>query len=563
MKSADFAQVIIFILVLIGLAPPLGAYMAKVFEGKKTAVHYALGWLEKLSYRFSGIDPEEEMNWKSYAKAMLLFNFLGFLIVFLLQIFQSKLPLNPQALPNVSWHSSLNSAVSFMTNTNWQGYSGESTMSYATQMLAMTVQNFLSAATGIAIFLALVRGLIRKSEKTIGNFWTDLTRSTVYVLLPLTIIFSVVLIGQGVVQNFSSYNEAVTLEGAKQFIPAGPAASQVAIKQLGTNGGGFFNANGAHPFENPTPLSNFLEMLAILLIPAALVFSFGHLIQSRRQAYTLFAVMFVVWFMSLVGSAAAEYATNPIFHQSGIMEGKETRFGVINSLIWSTATTVASNGSVNSMHSSLSPIAGGISMFNIMLGEVIFGGVGAGLYGMLLFVMLTVFLSGLMVGRSPEYLGKKIEAAEMKMAILGILLPCAAILIGAAISSVFPAAISSLSNKGPHGFSEILYAFTSAGGNNGSAFAGLNANTVYYNLMLALVMLVGRFGVILPVLAIAGSMVAKKTSPPSAGTFETDTPIFGILLIGVIVIVGALTFLPALSLGPIAEHFLMINGRTF
>ena len=436
-------------------------------------------------------------------------------------------------------------------------------MSYLTQMLGLTVQNFLSAATGIGVFLALVRGLTRKQEWTLGNFWVDVTRSTIYILLPLSIVMAVALAGQGVIQNFSSYTEVATLEGAKQSIPAGPVASQVAIKQLGTNGGGFFNANSAHPFENPTPFANFLEMLAILLLPAACVFAFGRMVRSRRQGWTLFIVMFSVWFLTLVGSLFAEYATNPIFQQSGIMEGKETRLGVVNSLIWSTATTVASNGSVNAMHSSLSPLAGGLALFNIMLGEVIFGGVGAGMYGMLLFVLLTVFLSGLMVGRSPEYLGKKIEANEMKMAILGILGPCACILIGAAVSAVLPVALGSLGNKGPHGFSEILYAFTSAAGNNGSAFAGLNANTVYFNLMLGLTMLVGRFVVILPALAIAGQLVGKKISPPSAGTFATDTPIFGVLLIGVIVIVGALTFLPALSLGPIVEHFLVINGQTF
>lgn len=563
MKLTDISQIVIFVLLLVGLAPPIGAFMARVFQGEKTFLHPVLGWLERLTYKVVGVQPEFEMTWKDYAKAMLIFNFLGFVLVFAFQMLQASLFLNPQSLANVTWHSAFNTAVSFMTNTNWQGYAGEVTMSYATQMLTLGVQNFVSAATGIAIFLALVRGLVNKSGKTLGNFWVDMTRSTVYVLLPLSLVLAVLLIGQGVVQNFSSYTEAVTLEGAKQIIPGGPAASQIAIKQLGTNGGGFFNVNSAHPFENPTPLSNLLQMLAILLLPGALALTFGRLVGSRRQGWTLFAVMFAVWFSTLAMSMASEYMTNPIFQQSGIMEGKETRFGVVNSLIWSTATTAASNGSVNAMHSSLTPLAGGLAMFNIMMGEVIFGGVGAGMYGMLLFVLLTVFLSGLMVGRSPEYLGKKIEAPEMKMAILGILLPCACILIGTAISVITPVALSSLASQGPHGFSEILYAFTSAAGNNGSAFAGLSANTPFYNIMLGIAMLVGRFGVILPALAIAGHMVTKKVSPPSAGTFATDTPIFAILLVGVIIIVGALTFVPALALGPIVEHFLMIQGQTF
>lgn len=563
MNWLDLSQILFFILALLVLAPLLANYMVKVFDGKKTFLHPLFSGIEKLAYKVSGINSSEEMHWKDYAKALLVFNFIGFLVVLGLQLLQVFLPLNPQALPNISWHSSINTAVSFMTNTNWQGYAGETTMSYLTQMLGLTVQNFLSAATGIAVFLALVRGIVKKSGSTLGNFWVDVTRTTVYILLPLSIVLSILLVGQGVVQNFTPYIEATTIEGAKQMIPMGPAASQIAIKQLGTNGGGFFNANGSHPFENPTPFANFLQMLSILLIPASLVLAFGQMVGSRRQGWTLFFVMFSLWIFSLLFSVVSEYKTNPIFQVSGIMEGKETRFGVVNSLIWSTATTVASNGSVNAMHSSLSPLAGGLALFNIMMGEVIFGGVGAGMYGMLLFVILTVFLSGLMVGRSPEYLGKKIEAGEMQMAILGILGPCACILIGTAISCVLPIALSSLGHKGPHGFTEILYAFTSAAGNNGSAFAGLNANTVYFNIILAFTMLIGRFVVILPVLAIAGLLVSKKVLPPSAGTFATDTPIFGMLLIGVIIIVGALTFLPALSLGPIMEHFLMLRGQTF
>lgn len=563
MKIADVVQIVLYVGLLVICVPPLGAYMAKVFAGERTFLTPVLGWLEKLTYRAAGVNANEEMSWTTYAKALLWFNFFGFLTVFLLQMLQGFLPLNPAGVPAVAWHSSLNTGISFMTNTNWQGYGGETTMSYLTQMLGLGVQNFVSAATGLAVFLALIRGIVRKSGQTLGSFWTDLTRSTVYVLLPLSFVLALVLMGQGVVQTFAPYQEVITLEGATQSIPLGPAASQIAIKQLGTNGGGFFNANSTVPFENPTPLSNFLQMFAILLIPAALTFTYGRMVKSQRQGWVIFAVMLSVWLATLAGSLASEYTLNPIFNQTGIMEGKEVRFGVVNSLLWSTATTVASNGSVNAMHSSLSPLAGGFAMLNIMLGEVIFGGVGAGMYGMLLFVLLTVFISGLMVGRSPEYLGKKIEAGEMKMAILGILGPCAVILIGTAISVVSPLGLSSLANKGPHGLSEILYAFTSAAGNNGSAFAGLNANTVYYNLLLGLAMLLGRFVVILPALSIAGQLVAKKVSPPSSGTFATDTPIFALLLIGVIVIVGALTFLPALALGPIVEHILMLKGQAF
>lgn len=563
MKFTDVTQIIFYAVVLIGLTPPLGAFMSRVFEGQRTFLTPVLGWLERLTYKAAGVNETEDMNWKDYAKALLWFNFFGFLVVFLLQLFQNGLPLNPAGLPNVTWHSSLNTAVSFMTNTNWQGYGGEVTMSYLTQMLGLAVQNFVSAATGVAVFLALARGILKKSGGTIGNFWTDLTRTTVYILLPLSFLLALLLVSQGVVQSFGSYTDVVTMEGAKQSIPSGPAASQIAIKQLGTNGGGFFSANSTVPMENPTPLSNFLQMLAILLIPAALTYTYGRMAKAQRQGWTIFTVMFAIWFGGLMLSLYSEYLTNPVFQQSAIMEGKETRLGVVNSLIWSTSTTSASNGSVNSMHSSLSPIAGGVTLFNMMMGEVVFGGVGAGMYGMLLFVLLTVFLSGLMVGRSPEYLGKKIEALEIKMAILGILAPCAVILLGASLSAVIPAGLSSLANKGPHGLSEMLYAFTSAAGNNGSAFAGLNANTPYYNMMLAIAMLIGRFVVILPALVIAGQLVKKKVSPPSAGTFATDTPIFGMLLVGVIVIVGALTFLPALSLGPIVEHFLMLKGQTF
>lgn len=563
MRSADTFQIAVFILSLVILAPPLGIGMAKVLQGEKNWASVCFGWLEKSIYKTCGIHPETEMNWKQYAWALLMFNVLGIVVLFLIQIFQKYLPLNPQGFDNLSWHLSLNTAISFVTNTNWQAYGGESTLSYFSQMVGLTTQNFVSAATGIAVFVALVRGLVLKQKNKIGNFWVDLTRATIYILLPLSVVLAVLLSHQGVIQNFDAYTQAATLEGAEQIIPAGPAASQIAIKQLGTNGGGFFGVNSAHPFENPTPFSNFLQMLAILLIPAALTFTFGKMVGSIRQGTTLFLVMFFVWSLGLGVSIYSEFLQNPNVQQAALMEGKEVRLGVVNSLIWSTATTVASSGSVNAMHSSLSPLAGGVALFNMMLGEIIFGGVGAGMYGMLLFVLLTVFLSGLMVGRSPEYLGKKIEAFEMKWAVLGILGPCAVILLGTAVSAVFPTAFSSISQKGPHGFSEILYAWTSAAANNGSAFAGLNANTVFYNVMLGLAMLIGRFVVIIPVLAIAGSLALKKHTPQSQGTFATDTTIFAMLLFGVILIVGALTFLPALSLGPIVEHFLMLQGKTF
>ncbi|HBC47052.1 MAG TPA: potassium-transporting ATPase subunit KdpA [candidate division Zixibacteria bacterium] len=562
MSSNEIIQVILFIGVLIALTPILGTYLAQVFSGKSHILLNTFGWVERGIYRICKIDPGEEMTWKHYAGALLAFNVLGLLAVFFLQIFQAKLPLNPQGLAGVSWHSSLNTAISFMSNTNWQGYAGEAIMSYLTQMLGLCVQNFLSAATGIAVFLALARGIIRKSSGFIGNFWTDIVRTTLYILVPLSIILALALIGQGVVQTFSQYKEATTIEGVKQIIPLGPAASQIAIKQLGTNGGGFFNANSAHPYENPTPFSNFLEMLSILLIPAALVYAYGKMVGNKLHARVIFTVMLLMWLAGLSLSLYSEYRGNSPYR--GIsMEGKETRFGVTNSVIWSTATTVASNGSVNAMHDSLTPIAGGVAMFNIMLGEIIFGGVGAGMYGMLLFILLTVFLAGLMVGRTPEYLGKKIEAKEMQMTLLAILAQCAAILVGAGIALVIPVGLSSLANKGPHGLSEILYAYTSAVGNNGSAFAGLNANTVFYNLTLGFAMLIGRFAVIIPALVIAGNLAGKKITPVSAGTFDTNNAMFAVLLVSVILIVGALTFFPALTLGPIVEHFLMNAGKVF
>ncbi len=563
MTTLDFIQIILFLTLLIALTPLLGGYMKKVFTGEKHFMKPVLGWLETLIYRFSGVNSKVETNWKTYTFQLLLFNLIGFLFVFIIQLTQVGLPMNPAGLANVTWHSAFNTAVSFMTNTNWQGYAGETTLSYLVQMSALTVQNFVSAATGIAVLLALIRGLSRKTTDLLGNFWTDLTRSTLYVLLPLSILFSVVLVGQGVIQNFNAPVTVQTLEGAQQVIPGGPAASQIAIKQLGTNGGGFFNANSSHPFENPTPFSNFLEMLAILLIPAALTFTYGKMVGSTKQGWTVFLTMFLLLAVGLTLSLISEYGANSIFGHLPMMEGKETRLGITNSVLWSTVTTAASNGSVNAMHDSLSPLAGMIAMINMMLGEVIFGGVGAGLYGMVIFIILTVFIAGLMVGRSPEYLGKKVEAFEVQMAIIAVLAPSFVILIFTAVASVTGVGLSSLNNAGPHGFSEILYAYSSAAGNNGSAFAGLNANTVFYNLTLGLGMLMGRFGVIIPVLAIAGNMAKKKITPDSSGTFRTDNFLFVGLLIAVILIIGGLTFFPALSLGPIMDHLLLNAGVTF
>jgi potassium-transporting ATPase potassium-binding subunit len=559
----DFLQIVLFLGLLIGLTPILGNYMFKVFTGEAHMMRPIFGWLERLTYRFVGVNQQEETNWKTHTFGLLIFNLIGFLFVFLLQLTQAFLPLNPQHLPNVSWHLSFNTAVSFMTNTNWQSYSGENTLSYFVQMIGLTVQNFVSAATGIAVLLALVKGLSRKTTDKLGNFWVDLTRSTLYVLLPLSIVFAVFLVGQGVIQNFGTYQTAHTLQGTEQMIPMGPVASQIAIKQLGTNGGGFFNANSAHPFENPTPLSNLLEMLAILLIPAGLTYTYGKMVGSKLQGWTIFTVMFILLVTGLVVSVYSEYASNPIFGHLPLMEGKETRFGITNSVIWSTATSAASNGSVIAMHDSLSPLSGMIAMINLMLGEIIFGGVGAGMYGMVVFVILTVFIAGLMVGRTPEYLGKKVESFEVKMSILAIVAPSAVILLFSAWAAVSSLGLSNLNNAGPHGLSEILYAFSSAAGNNGSAFAGLNANTVFYNLLIGFGMLIGRFGVIIPIMAIAGSMAQKKITPPSTGTFQTDNWLFIILLISVIVIVGGLTHFPALSLGPIVEHLLMNHGITF
>jgi K+-transporting ATPase ATPase A chain len=563
MHANDWIQLALYFAALVALTPPLGAYMARVYEGQPHLMSKPLGWLERLTYRAAGVDAATGMDWKRYCGALLWFNGVGMLVVFALQMLQDKLPFNPQALPPVSWHSALNTAASFITNTDWQGYGGESTMAYLTQLLGMTVQNFLSAATGMAVMVALIRGLRNRQDPDLGNFWADLTRTVVHILLPLSLVFATFLAGQGVVQNLRAYDKVKTMEGADQILAQGPAASQVAIKQLGTNGGGFFNANSAHPYENPTPLSNFLQMLTILLIPSACVWTFGVMLGKRREAVALWAAMAVLLLMGLGAALYAEWQPNPIFHVSGMMEGKETRFGVTNSVLWCTNATATSNGSVNAMIDSFSPLAGGVCMLNILLGEVIFGGVGCGLYGMLLFVLTTVFMAGLMVGRTPEYLGKKLLSKDVQWVVLALLLPNAAIKIGAGLSAVLPVALSSLNNAGPHGLSEILYAFASFAGNNGSAFAGLNANTMYYNVVGAVVILIGRFGVLIPALAIAGGMAMKKVAPPSSGTFRTDTPLFVALLVSVILIVGVLAFMPALCLGPLVEHFLMLQGRAF
>jgi len=563
MTTQDVIQLLVFFALIIGLTPILGNYMYKVFTGQRHIMLAVLGWLEKLTYKFIRVKAEEETNWKRYTFGLLIFNLIGLVFVFLIQVFQSYLPMNPAHLPNVSWHSAFNTASSFVTNTNWQGYAGETTLSYFVQMIGLAVQNFVSAATGVAVLIALVRGISRKTTDKIGNFWVDLTRSTLYILIPLSILVAIALVGQGAIQNFKHYETVQTLQGAQQVIPMGPIASQEAIKQLGTNGGGFLNANDAHPFENPTPFSNLLVMFALLIIPASLTFTYGKMVGSTRQGWAIFSAMMILLLAGMGISLYAEYSSNPIFGHMALMEGKETRFGITNSILFSVITTDVSCGAVNCMHDSLTPLSGMVAMINMMLGEVIFGGVGAGLYGMLVFVILTVFIAGLMVGRTPEYLGKKINAFEVKMAIIAMLAPNIVILLLSAWASASTAGLSSLNNAGPHGLSEILYAYSSAAGNNGSAFAGLNANTVFYNLTLGFGMLIGRFGVIIPVLAIAGSLAEKKITPLSSGTFRTDNALFIALLIGVILIIGGLTHFPALSLGPIVEHFLMNMGITF
>jgi potassium-transporting ATPase potassium-binding subunit len=563
-NARDFGQLALFIGGLIVITPPLGRFMVRVFGGERHSLSRLLGPIERWIYKLSDVDPKHEMSWKGYAIAMLAFNIAGGVLLLLMELTQQWLPFNPQHLPNVPFPLAFNTAVSFMTNTNWQAYSGENTMSYFTQMAGLAVHNFVSAATGIAVAVALARGLVRKQASGIGNFWADITRSTLYILLPLSILIAVVLAQQGVVQTFDGYPTATTLEGASQQIPLGPVASQIAIKQLGTNGGGFFGQNSAHPFENPTPLSNFVEVFVIFWLGSALVYMFGLMAKDRRQGWAIWAAMFALFLAGFATLWWAELQPNPALGLTApSLEGKEVRFGQFNSALFATVTTDASCGAVNTMHDSLTPLGGLIPFINMMLGEVIFGGVGAGFYGMLMFVLLTVFIAGLMVGRTPEYLGKKIEAREVTWAVIAVLAPAVVILCGSALTMLYPAALNSLNNNGPHGLSEVVYAFASAAANNGSAFAGINANTDWYNYMLAINMFVGRFAIIVSVLAIAGSLAQKKTSPPSSGTFPTNGPIFTVLLISVVLIVGALTFFPVLSLGPVVEHFLMQAGRTF
>ena len=546
MTANGLLQIGLYFAVLLALAKPLGIWMARVYENR------SFGRIERVIYRLAGIPPEEEMDWKVYALSMLLFSAVGWLFLYGLQRLQGALPWNPQSLGAVTPDSSFNTAVSFVSNTNWQGYGGETTMSYLTQMVGLTVQNFVSAAAGMAMLVALIRGLVRRQATTIGNFWVDLTRTTLYILLPLSLVLALVLVSQGVVQTFSEYRTVPLLEsGTEQVLALGPAASQIAIKQLGTNGGGFFNVNSAHPFENPTPLSNFLEMLSILLIPAALCYTFGRMVGDTRQGWALLAAMTLVLLPLLLLCYGAE---------EGNMEGKEVRHGIANSALWAAATTAASNGSVNSMHDSYTPLGGLVPLFLMQFSEVIFGGVGSGLYGMLIFVLVSVFIAGLMVGRTPEYLGKKVEAYEMKMASLVVLIMPLVVLGFTAVAVVVEPGTKTVANPGAHGFSEVLYAFTSQGNNNGSAFAGLGANNPFYNTTGGLAMLFARFWLAIPVLAIAGSMAKKKLVPAGPGTLPTHTPLFVVFLIGVVVLVGALTFFPALALGPIVEHLQMMAG---
>ena len=565
MSVNDWVQIAVYLGVLLALVKPLGLYMAKIFEGEWPGPRVS-SLVERPIYRLCGIDGSSEMNWKSYAASVLLFNFLGFAAVYALERFQFYLPLNPQKFAGLSPDLALNTALSFMTNTNWQAYGGETTMSYLTQMAALTTQNFVSAASGMAVLVALIRGITRKQTELLGNFWVDLTRGVLYILLPLSFLLALALASQGVIQNFSPYRSVSTLETSQeQLIPMGPAASQIAIKQLGTNGGGFFNVNSAHPFENPTPLSNFLEMLAIPLISAALCYTFGFMVKDAKQGWALLAAMVLIFVPLLLTAVHSERAGNPAFtslnvdQSAGNMEGKEVRFGAANSALWAAVTTATSNGSVNSMHDSFMPLGGFVTLFMMQLGEVVFGGVGCGFYGMLAFVLVAVFVAGLMVGRTPEYLGKKIESFEMQMASVVILVMPAIVLGSTALAVSFSAGTSAVSNPGPHGFSQILYAFTSMGNNNGSAFAGLNANVPFYNILGGWVMLLSRFWMKIPVLALAGSLARKKIIPAGPGTLKTSSILFVFLLIGVVLIVGVLSFVPALALGPIAEYLQMVR----
>ncbi|HSD18695.1 MAG TPA: potassium-transporting ATPase subunit KdpA [Anaeromyxobacter sp.] len=573
MTASGWLQIALYALVILALTKPLGLYLHRVFEEERQPLPRFFGPVERLLYRLCGVNPAKEQDWKAYAASLLVFSLFGVVVTYAIQRLQHLLPLNPQKLGPVPPELAFNTAASFTTNTNWQAYGGESTMSYLTQMAGLAWHNFVSAAAGIAIALALARGLTRQpgpsGAKTIGNFWVDLVRAIVYVLLPVSFVGALFLVWQGIPQTFAAYREITTLEGARQVVALGPVASQEVIKELGTNGGGFFNANSAHPFENPSPLTNFFELVLIFAIPAALTYTYGKMARDARQGWAIFAAMAVLFAAGVAVTYGAEAGKNPalaslsVDHGAGNMEGKEVRFGVTNSALWATVTTDASCGAVNSMHDSFTPIGGLVPLLNIQLGEVIFGGVGAGLYGMLVMVVLTVFIAGLMVGRTPEYLGKKIEGREMKLAMLYVLVFPLTILGFTAWASVAPYGVSSLNNAGPHGLSEMLYAYTSGTGNNGSAFAGLNANTSFWNVTLGLAMLVGRFLMIVPALAVAGSMVGKKVVPAGPGTFPTTGATFTALLLAVILIVGALTFFPALSLGPVLEHFAALGGKVF
>jgi K+-transporting ATPase ATPase A chain len=584
-------QIGFYLIVLLFLVKPLGSYMTRVYQGERTWLEPVLRPVENFLYRLAGVKPQEEMDWKNYALALLLFNGLGFLTLYLLLRLQHLLPLNPQHLGPVAAHTALNIAISFVSNTNWQNYSGETTLSYLVQMLGLTTQNFVSAASGLAVLVALIRGLVRSpqagtkgNEGGVGNFWVDMTRSILYILLPLSLVLALLLVSQGVVQTLVSNPTVPLLQPttdtngnpvSEQVLAVGPAASQIAIKQLGTNGGGFFNVNTAHPFENPTPFSNFIEMLAILLIPAALCYTFGQMVGDTRQGWAVLLAMNLFFMPLLVLNVSAEYGRNPILTRLGLdqtatdlqpggnMEGKEVRFGVANSALWATATTAASNGSVNSMHDSYTPLGGLVELFFMQLGEVIYGGVGSGLYGLLIFTIIAVFVAGLMVGRTPEYLGKKIEAFEVKMAAIAILVPPAVVLLGTAAALMSNEGLGGIQAGGPHGFSEVLYAYSSQGNNNGSAFAGYGANTPFVNISGGLAMLLARYWVALPVLAMAGSLVRKKKVPVSTGTLPTHGPLFIGWLAAVVFIVGALSFLPALALGPIVEQLLLQQGLTF
>ena len=559
MHSYDYGLILAFFALVLLPAPWLGRFYYKVMEGQRTWLSPVFGPVEKICYRIAGVDPQTEQSWQKYTLALLAFNLMGFVLLFAILLFQQYLPLNPQQLPGQEWTQAFNTAVSFVTNTNWQSYSGEATLSYFSQMAGLTVQNFVSAATGLAVLVALCRGISRRSAHTLGNFWVDMTRATLYGLLPLCLVLALLLVWQGVPQTFAHYVNALTLQGVDQVIPLGPAASQIAIKQLGTNGGGFFGVNSAHPFENPSAWSNLFELASIILIPVALVFTFGHYVKDLRQSRAIVACMLALFLIGGGTALYAEYQPNPalnspLVEQTAPLEGKETRFGTTGSVLWTETTTSASNGSVNAMHDSLNPLTGMVALVNMMVGEVIFGGVGAGLYGMLLNVLIAVFLAGLMIGRTPEYLGKKLQAREVQLLVVTLLVMPVGVLVLGSIAAVLPGAVASVSNPGPHGFSQILYAFTSASANNGSAFAGLNANTPFYNLMLGLGMLIGRFGYILPVLALAGSLALKKSAPIGQDSFPTHGPLFVALLTMTILLVGGLTFLPTLALGPIAEQ---------